>query len=714
MSVSLHTCLAQLRYWELMAIARQRQVTLPAARPPKDRLLALLADAVPDRERSRRILSALAGDEREALDTLIIAGGRMAWPRYRARFGDIRPIKPWRDDHPRHLWRNPISPAERLAYLGLIYLHPRQPPAGEQAAVVIPDELLDVLPAPQLDVADASVSLEAVRRSHPQGDLLRDVALLLGLIHRRDIRPLHGRWLALRDVEALNERLSRPEDLTEIRSELQTGRLRFLHFLTEASELVDVAAGHLAVTAAGWAWLEHDAADQYRHLWQAWQHGRLWARYRLPGAQLDDPVALLNRLLSHLAQLPPRRAYRLDELATTILRADPQLWDVTPWWKQEAGEEYAAAFVHELIAGPLRWWGAASLGRCEEPAHDAARTMTITPLGRWLLCGEGEPPDDRAVPITLDDDLSLTVPAGAATDLLVVIDSLCDWQKRMGADLHYTLTQASLARALNRGTTLDQVLLVLDAAVPDGLSPEQRRRLTGWAEEVAAVRLSRATLLRTRTAEQMASLGKERAVRKRIRLTLSPRAVLVDDDVDGLRRALDRLGVPFRDTLPPSQPASTPDDVFDRGMLYRLLVAARVYRSLQRWIDSPPTHVPAAVLSALAEQLSDRDVSAAQHQADETIEALAQAMDGWTPRPMPGEGLPVTETLPLLKRAIATDGTVRLTYWTAGRGVRARYTLDPYRLEWRGEVAYVVGYCHERRAERTFRLDRIEALSEHR
>ncbi len=51
-----------------------------------------------------------------------------------------------------------------------------------------------------------------------------------------------------------------------------------------------------------------------------------------------------------------------------------------------------------------------------------------------------------------------------------------------------------------------------------------------------------------------------------------------------------------------------------------------------------------------------------------------------------------------------------MTYWTAGRGERTTRTVDPYRIEWRGDVAYLIGYCHARMDERVFRVDRIEQL----
>ncbi|HHS97657.1 MAG TPA: WYL domain-containing protein, partial [Chloroflexi bacterium] len=54
--------------------------------------------------------------------------------------------------------------------------------------------------------------------------------------------------------------------------------------------------------------------------------------------------------------------------------------------------------------------------------------------------------------------------------------------------------------------------------------------------------------------------------------------------------------------------------------------------------------------------------------------------------------------------------TVEIEYYTAGRGHVTRRRVDPLRLEWRGEVVYLIAYCHLRGDRRVFRVDRIQRL----
>jgi predicted DNA-binding transcriptional regulator YafY len=51
-----------------------------------------------------------------------------------------------------------------------------------------------------------------------------------------------------------------------------------------------------------------------------------------------------------------------------------------------------------------------------------------------------------------------------------------------------------------------------------------------------------------------------------------------------------------------------------------------------------------------------------------------------------------------------------MSYYTAGRDHVGHRRVDPLRLEWRGEVAYLIAHCHRRRDQRVFRVDRIREL----
>ena len=99
--------------------------------------------------------------------------------------------------------------------------------------------------------------------------------------------------------------------------------------------------------------------------------------------------------------------------------------------------------------------------------------------------------------------------------------------------------------------------------------------------------------------------------------------------------------------------------------------------------------------------------------AEELLARLQTAFDGYSGPPLDNpHPVNLADTQARLTAAIAGEHSVELTYWTAGRGELTHRLVDPYRLETRDRVTYLVAYCHLRRAERVFRLDRILAVAD--
>jgi proteasome accessory factor B len=66
--------------------------------------------------------------------------------------------------------------------------------------------------------------------------------------------------------------------------------------------------------------------------------------------------------------------------------------------------------------------------------------------------------------------------------------------------------------------------------------------------------------------------------------------------------------------------------------------------------------------------------------------------------------------LELISQAVATRKRVHIVYAGAERRARTERDLDPYGLYQRGGAWFVVGWCHLRRALRTFHLGRVVSL----
>lgn len=247
-----------------------------------ERLYSNLVDEGVLRKRFRR----LSEGERGALTALQAAGGSLPLYQFQKAYGKIRIYRPWRGDGtPKQPWKKPQSIAEKLWHLGFIEII-----KGIPDQVALPDEVLTLLPP--LPRIEPAARLDTSFLQSPAEVLCIDVAMLLGVLLFHDVRPLHGRWLPPSALRTVNERLRFGENLDEVRSELRTGRLRFLHYLAEASGLVAVQAGVLKPTVEAWRWLDLPSDERWRRLLHALAadlkaRDRLWDRYRLPSVDVQ-------------------------------------------------------------------------------------------------------------------------------------------------------------------------------------------------------------------------------------------------------------------------------------------------------------------------------------------------------------------------------------------------------------------------------------------
>jgi predicted DNA-binding transcriptional regulator YafY len=153
-----------------------------------------------------------------------------------------------------------------------------------------------------------------------------------------------------------------------------------------------------------------------------------------------------------------------------------------------------------------------------------------------------------------------------------------------------------------------------------------------------------------------------------------------------------------------SRPGTLPAGLgADAGVL---LLAGLVYRGLGEHV---PLALPlaAAALDDLTAVLPAAQCEAAQHAAQQVLESVTATLRGYLGLPAWQGERAVAETLACIEQAVAGKQDLRLTYWGAGREQAVVRRVTPYWVERRKAVAYLVGYCHLREAERVFRVDRI-------
>lgn len=138
----------------------------------------------------------------------------------------------------------------------------------------------------------------------------------------------------------------------------------------------------------------------------------------------------------------------------------------------------------------------------------------------------------------------------------------------------------------------------------------------------------------------------------------------------------------------------------DRSYLLALLLLAE---GLKASFSPPP-----GLFAKLVTNLDERLRTAAARRATEALEQISPKLK-WIPEeelPEPAE----EELIAFLQEAIDRQQPIDLLYQASQRSQPEYRHLTPMLLEQRGLRWYLIAYCHIRRANRTFRLDRMKLI----
>jgi predicted DNA-binding transcriptional regulator YafY len=196
-------------------------------------------------------------------------------------------------------------------------------------------------------------------------------------------------------------------------------------------------------------------------------------------------------------------------------------------------------------------------------------------------------------------------------------------------------------------------------------------------------------LVRVRQARSVASLAQELEVSDR---TISSDMDLLRDRFNAPLHYERKKGWHYEDTN--WRLAMVP---FTQGELFALILGSRM---LEAAAGGAYTQELQSAIDQIVRRLPDQIWAELQTIVDERIQFGAGALLDLNP-----------EYWKSLTEASRKGFTVEMTYFTASRNAISARKVDPYFLFiYRGTNPYLIGYCHERRAVRDFRVDRIRAL----
>jgi len=346
----------------------------------------------------------------------------------------------------------------------------------------------------------------------------------------------------------------------------------------------------------------------------------------------------------------------------------------------------------------------------------------LTPLGEAILTRQAAV--DNLNPISENWALSagqLHVPYPPSWGLLWQLEAYLE----PSAPGIYPLTPKALRNAVVRGGMKGLQKPALITILSAGIGQEPPAELITALESIPRVRVLPGPVLSFEDPQELLRLRENASLRKDLQDVLSPRHVHLEPwAAPAFLRRLYRQGLLSRNELewvvathpafqvplasygsnrnaedqsPPAKKAFTRAE---RTYLLSLLLLAE-------GLGSPQAPPPGLILKLVA-GLDAASRSAAARKANKLL-ALLSSRPSWVPEAEPP--LPPEEKLIVaLQQAIESEETISVLYQAPGKHSPEHRRISPLIIEQRGPRYYLLAYCHTRRANRTFRLDRLQLV----
>ncbi|MBN1668835.1 MAG: helicase-associated domain-containing protein [Anaerolineales bacterium] len=476
--------------------------------------LLVLAKGILQPELVQEVVETLPVQAQQALQALRASAGRLTWKRFVRRYGEVREMGSGRRDRERPD-RAPVSVTEVLWYRGLIGRAFFETPNGPQEFAYIPDDLLALLPASQLEETVTAEKPAAglqwgraatpAERAHPQpaDDRLLDHLCTLLAAQRTGLAPVP----IPPALQFFAPALLVTADLNSSSGQPQLETLR--------------------------AHLEADRATALAQLAQAWftspDHNDL---HHVPGLQPEgdwrnDPLQARHFVLSLLRGLPANTWWSLSATIADIQQRNPDFQrpagDYDSWFiKDVANGEFLRGYQHwlqvdgalirYLISGPLHWLGLLDLAWADEEQT----LVTAFRRSRWAAALlQGRPPAKLPLEdgqLHVRSDGRVHVPLNVSRAVRYQVARFCQWEPVTAHEYRYRLTPASLQRAMEQGLQVSHLLSLL-ARHAGQIPPNVLAALKRWDERGTEVRLQQAEVLRVGSPQILQALRSSRAAR---------------------------------------------------------------------------------------------------------------------------------------------------------------------------------------------------------
>ena len=482
------------------------------------------------------LISSLSPDADSAITSLINSGGRIPWPTFTRKFGEIREAGAGKRDRTK-LYLKPTSATEVLYYRGLLARAFFDTEKGPQEFAYIPDDLLELISR-----RDAESQRKNQKESQAQDSTTENEAL------GRPASPAEkGKEILATD--------SILDDATTLLAALRVGKSdwhsdpRLQALLTTAKLLKD----NIPQTEAVKTFLEASRGDALKMLQEAWMESESFNELRLmpsivcEGEWKNQPQETREFLLNLLDAIPEGKWWSINAFIRDIKAkyADFQrpAGDYDSWFiKRVSDGQYLRGFEHWnevdgalirfFISNILHWLGQVDLGFAENSKEPTAFRVSS-------LISQKEEPGK----ITVASSGKISIPREAPRVVRYQVSRFCEWEEPKGDVYRYHVTTKSLTKAKEQGLKAEHLLSLLAKHSHAGIPPTLIKALKRWEVNGTEARVQTQVILKVSRPEILEEMRKSRAG-KFLGEVLSPTTVIVKNGaIQNVMDALTELGL---------------------------------------------------------------------------------------------------------------------------------------------------------------------------
>src|SRR5215216_102791 len=481
------------------------------------------------------VVDSLPSEANSAILALVNTGGRIPWPTFTRKYGELREAGAGKRDREK-IYLKPASTTEILYYRALLARAFFDTQKGPQEFAYIPDDLLSLLnleeQEPEENLEDKAKQVEPIGRAAspgekgqdiPASDFILDDATTLLAALRLGIEPPETK-ISTKTLQSLLQAANLLKGSTPqpepIKSFLEASRPNALTMLQDA-------------------WLE---SDSFNELWQM-------PTIVCEGEWRNPPQETREFLLNLLNAIPEGKWWSINAFIRDLKQKYPDFQrpagDYDSWFIKRASDgqylrgfaswdQVDGALIRYFITNILYW-----LGQVDLCIADGATEPTS-----FRIVGAESPSarkEDHKIHISSQGLIS--IPRLAPRVVRYQVSRFCEWEEPKEDMYRYRLSTRSLAKAKEQGLKPEHLLTLLSRHSDAGIPPSLAKALKRWEVNGTEARVQTQVILKVSKPEVLEELRKSKAA-KFLGEVLSPTTVIIKGGaVQKVREALAELGL---------------------------------------------------------------------------------------------------------------------------------------------------------------------------